>query len=269
MSVKVEPGYLFPDNLDGLRHLRNLRHFSWQGADFIDSYAFSDVIMRNTRRLESLDLGYQYNGQIATARDLALSSTCLFSPSENPPVALFRALQSVCLRNMSLQLIFSTLQPNFDFSRLRSLKLRDCRYVLNFLRGARIHNLEINLKELDIDYVAPTTNVADVTAESEIGGLAPEFSRFLQGFKGLEKLYYRAMESSHDSRMQNPLGIINHASTLKRLVCHYHDKLALGPRKDCPLACANGLKSIFNETRLESVGLSVLPCDLVSLYPHL
>lgn len=263
LSVKVDPGYSFASNFDGLVRLRNLRHFTWDGADFVDSYVFAEVLLRNTRHLESVNLGFQYNGQITGALEKALRSTCLFVQSDGPPMKRFTALQNISLRNISLQTTFSILTPNFDFSQLRSLKLRDCRYVLNFLRGARLHGTAINLKALDIDYDAPEPGNTEFTDESQAGGLAPEFVRFLQGFKGLEELCYRAMEYSSASIDQAPAGINYHADTLKRLVCHYHDKLALGPGKDCPLVFPEGLSSIFQATRLESVGLSILPCDLV------
>lgn len=269
MSIKVDPGYSFADTLDGLARLQSLRHFTWQGADFVDSYVFADVIMRNAHHLETLDIGFQHNSQVVSAMDLALRLVCLFLPSGGVPLKRLTALKSLGLRNMSLQVTFSALQPNFDFSQLRSLKLRDCRYVLNFLRGARLHSPEINLKALEIDYNAPASDNVDIPNSTQVGGLVPEFARFLRSFQGLEQIYFRAMEFFHESIQQTPQGIINHAHTLKRLVCHYHDKLSLGPGKDCPIVYADGMGEIFESTRVESLGLNVLPCDLVSFYLRL
>lgn len=244
--------------------LYNLRHLSWQEADYIDSCVFYNVIRRNCHHLETLDLGYQYRSHhMRHVTGLALRSSCLFSPSCSEPEARFEVLRHINLRNMSLHLVFSTLRPNFDFKKIRSLKLRDCRYVLNFLRGARHTNQQINLQALEIDYDAP------VPCAREAGGLVLEFVRFLNSFRGLEQLYFRAMDFFVQSIEQTPSAIANHAGTLKRLVCNYHDKLAMGTRKDCTLLWTHHLTYLFNVTRLEAVGMTIVPCELVSPTPPL
>ena len=269
LSVRLDAGYAFVDSLDGLLKLKDLRHFSWQEADFIDSYIFHEVIKANCHHLKTLDIGFQYRTRAAPlALELALHSAGLFSPRVDDSTPQFKALHGISLRNVSFKLAYRKLFPTFDISNIRSLKVNNCGCVLNFLKAIRASEKPINLKSLEFDYEELSPSFADYEDMKAAGSMAMEAIRFVESFQGLRHLYVRAMDFTVQSTERTPWAILNHAHTLKRLVYHYHDKLEMGAKQDCPLFWAHHLYHVLNETRLEALGLNIVPCELVSHYPR-
>lgn len=265
LSVRLDAGYAFVDSLEGLLKLKDLRHFSWQEADFIDSYIFHEVIKANCHHLKTLDIGFQHRTRAAPyALELALRSAGLFSPRVDDSTPQFTALHSISLRNVSFKLAYRKLFPTFDISDIRSLKLNNCRCVLNFLKAIRVSGKPINLKSLELDYDKIAPSFADYDDMKAAGSMVMEAIRFVESFQGLQHLYVRAMDFTVQSTERAPWAILNHAHTLKRLVYHYHDKLGMGAKQDCPLFWAHHLFQVLNETRLVALGLNIVPCELVS-----
>lgn len=266
--MKVYPGYAYTDGLDGLLLLRNLRHFAWQEADFIDSYLFYDVIEANCHHLESLDLGFQPRLMLAPrALDYTLRSSGLFSNVPNDPDIYFGSLRSISLQHVSFKLAYTSLYPTFDFSQIRKLKLRNCRCVLHLLRALRLTTRTINLKALECDYEELGPPVSHGESIYDAGVMVMEVPKFLEAFYGLEQLYVRAMDLVVQSAERTPWAIIQHARTLKRLTYHYHDKLAMGPNQDSSSIWTHRLNQVLDQLRLEALGLNIVLCDLVGSPP--
>lgn len=262
--MKLSVGYALSDSLDGLLRLKNLRHFTWHEADFVASYLFYDVISANSAHLETMSIGFQYETQMAPhALELSIRSTGLFASNVDNSCIQFDALHSIVLRNLSFKLAYDMLHPTFDFGQIRALKLVNCRCVLEYIKAVRLSGTDINLKSLEFDYEEIAPSFAQFNDTKDPGGLAMEVVRLLEAFQGLEQLYIRAMDFLFQSAERTPEAILNHSDTLKRLVYHYHDKLGLGPRQDCPLFWAHHLNHFLDQVSLEALGLDIVPGELV------
>ena len=247
--------------------LRNLRHLSWKQADCVDSYLLYDIIEANCRHLESLEVGFEGRYALAPRTlEYCLQSTCLFSTVPEDLYVRFDSLHTISLGNVSFKLAYSVLYPTFNFSQIRKLKLQNCRCVLELLRALRYTSRGINLKALECDYDEHTPpNQDESMFDPRTVGL--DVPKVLESFRGLEQLYVRAMDFLVQSSERTPWAILKHAQTLKRLAYHYHDKLAMGHNRDCPFFWQHRLYQVFDNLRLEALGISIVPCDLVS-YRH-
>lgn len=258
------PGYTYTDGLEGLTSLKNLRYLSWKQADFIDSYLLYDIIEANCCHLESLEVGFEGRYALAPRTlEYCLQSTGLFSTVPGDIYVQFDALHTISLGNVSFKLAYSVLYPTFDFSQIRKLKLQNCRYVLELLRALRYTSRGINLKALECDYEETTPpNQDDSMFDPRTVVLG--VPKFLEAFRGLEQLYVRAMDFLVQSSERTPWAILKHSHTLKRLVYHYHDKLAMSQNRDCPFFWRHRLYQVLDNLRLDALGINTIPCDLVS-----
>lgn len=264
LSIRVYPGYTYTDGLEGLTSLKNLRYLSWKQADFIDSYLLYDIIEANCCHLESLEVGFEGRYALAPRTlEYCLQSTGLFSTVPGDIYVQFDALHTISLGNVSFKLAYSVLYPTFDFSQIRKLKLQNCRYVLELLRALRYTSRGINLKALECDYEETTPpNQDDSMFDPRTVVLG--VPKFLEAFRGLEQLYVRAMDFLVQSSERTPWAILKHSHTLKRLVYHYHDKLAMSQNRDCPFFWRHRLYQVLDNLRLDALGINTIPCDLVS-----
>lgn len=120
---------------------------------------------------------------------------------------MFSALQVLSLSAVSLTSFPEEIAEAFDFSSLRSLKLRLCPGWDDFLQHVREFCQPITLKSLEIQ----------VATEME-DNFRDTITEFLESFEGLEKLFIST--NSEKDPVDLWYALLQHKSTLRRFVHH-------------------------------------------------
>lgn len=166
------------------------------------------------------------------------------------------ALQTLCLTEVALS---RKSVGMFDFSVLRTLRLRNCEGWDSFLKHAVGLHLPIGLKTLEI-----TAKPGLLSCDAD-----EVLSRFLEAFDGLEELYV-GIEGPLLSNELWP-GVIAHRATLKRFVHHQrttgedlHPHLGQEVDADLLLDAGDAFLQTLDKFQIEAIGLSINPEDRVS-----
>lgn len=211
------------DNLDNhdLLHLApfvNLLKFSWIGLQSDnDGYALGEVLFQVSDQLLELELDFIVLSQEAPDTDRDISNMCPAilgsqTPSER---CIYPALEVLSLSHFDFETATMDMVDAFDFRKLRSLRLRRCVGLIEFLRQVISSNPEIGLKSLEIQ--------SSVDTQSQIieHDLIPEI---IGSFQGLEHLGITSPSSQQTLELWRALK--QHKSTLKSFVYHQREPLS-------------------------------------------
>jgi hypothetical protein len=217
-------------------------------------------------RLDDDESQRAINRSFLARRILSLSST-----RTNP---VFPALQVLSLAEVGLEEAPSALALAFDFSTLRSLKIRHCPGWEVFLQQIVNSTQIIALKSLEIK-----SYIEDKARNRESGTVIAEF---LEAFQGLENLFISTSDDLEPETTTDPLIVwrsaTRHESTLSRFVHQlrtstgrfrqgdFHDQPQLWlTDEDFSEIWRDPSEHPFNRSSLEFVGLCCMPPYLVCI----
>lgn len=252
--------------MGGFHGLKSLRRLRWRapGTTFIRE--LSGMIHRNAETLQHLEVDlvrldileyYMHERSLYEDSPHGFAHSIGFwrVPQGKISGPTYPALQTLCLTEVGLTAAAVT---DFDFSVLRTLKLRNVDDWDAFLENAVRMRLPIALKTLEI-HARPSSLDHD---EDEV------LLKFLTTFDGLEELYI----SLRGPRPTNLFweGVINHRATLKKLVHHLRlfnrsqNSLQELDETELGLNFGGVFLDSFEKFQLKAMGLSLRPEDMVS-----
>jgi hypothetical protein len=198
----------------------NLKRLSWAGlSSYEDFHTLADTLQQISQQLVEfeLDLEYHVYLQSNTDRDHSLFTSKVLR-LQQPATPMFHALRTLSLCSVSFTTsLFDETEATrrileaFNFSTLRSLKIRSCpgwELVLQNLTGSTppmaLRSFEIQSTISEDGYVGP-------------GVIAP----FLESFEGLDELFLSTSSPAPTLDIWHAMG--HHIKTLRRFVHHQRD----------------------------------------------
>lgn len=249
----------------GLEGLKSLKRLRWRAPLPNFMLHLGNMMRRNAGILQFLEVDlvswervgrYSFHSFDDGRRPLSHSDFFWRVPEGRISGPAYPALQTLCLTEIAFTADAVTL---FDFSVLRTLKLRNVEKWDTFLEGAVRQGLPIGLKTLEIQAEpGPLSSGADEVLSS-----------FLAAFEGLEELYV-GLQGPLPANLLWP-GVINHRATLKRFMHHLRtldhdpDRLQQLDEADLGLNVGDAFLESLDKFPLEAMGLSIGPEDMVSV----
>lgn len=254
-----------------LDRLRELRRLCWKAPRREDVDVLSSAIRNNSQHLKSLELdfvdwenldlrydaAFNWIDTIETARDCCTFSTRILRLPSSPTrsLLLFPDLQELSLSGIP---IGTDLAKAIDITNVRSLTLRRCFGWHLFLARVIDRGIDVRLKTLevqDLSHVSSTSSGKQVLA------------RFLDTFKGLERLSvsYVCPSIPEPDLWAHAAG---HRDTLRRYV--QHERIYTGmdgpiwpceldsPRLGMPNARFRTMQEDVSSNRLGSLNLECI-----------
>lgn len=203
-----------------ISNFRCLRSLSWRGVrnsdDFKTLRACLSVNASHLREL-TLDLvdWYKAVGNWAAAHRTWITdhysnffTTDVLEIKAGNLNRIFPVLDLLSLSAVSFETAIEEIPHAMNFAGLSTLKLRHCRLVKELLDGIPSSSQKIRLTSFEV--VVDSEDV-EVPNEFDVGG-------FLRAFEGLQNLYLMFPDAGDWSSLLG--GVLNHETTLKRLVIH-------------------------------------------------
>lgn len=203
-----------------ISHFRCLRSLSWRGVRNSDDFkTIRDCLSLNAPHLRelTLDLVDWYKAICNWSAAHRAWMTENFSNFFTTDVLKIKAgdlnrtfpvLDVLSLSAVSFETAVEEIPHVMNFAGLSTLKLRHCRHVKELLERFPNSRQKISLTSFEV--VVDSEDV-DFVYEFEIGG-------FLSAFQGLQNLYLMTPDDGSWPSLLK--GVLNHETTLKRLVIH-------------------------------------------------
>ena len=258
----------------GLHKLKSLKRLCWRAPNPGYICDLTDMIYTNAVSLQHLEVDLVSWEYVGSERRLdpyqdgpgGLADSLRFwrAPEGKISGPTLPALQTLCLTEVGLGKASAGV---FDFSMLRTLKLRNCDKWDRLLEDAVRLRLPIGLKILEIHARHDRTVVIQGYHREEVPNADEILLKFLAAFNGLEELYV-GLEGTVLFDKILP-GLLAHRATLKRFV---HDLRTVGghPDPEHPLNAISSLDDdesvrLLDQFQLRAMGLSLNPAQLVSV----
>jgi hypothetical protein len=202
--------------------LRELRSFCWKAPRGEDLDTLSLAIRNNRRHLSSLELDFvDWEGlKLRRTRGFDMVSngemrggSCMFSNkilrlTSVPDAPWFGQLQALSLSGVP---VGADLAGAIDFRKIRSLSLRKCLGWHLLLARIMDEKTEVRLQTLEIQ---------DRPHESLILARKQALARFLDSFRGLERLFVSLVGPPSSHGIDFWAHVVGHRETLRRYVQH-------------------------------------------------
>ncbi|KAI5455678.1 hypothetical protein BGZ63DRAFT_135900 [Mariannaea sp. PMI_226] len=234
--------YLHRSAID-LGTLRELRSFSWKAPRGEDLDTLSLAIRNNNRHMRNLELDFvDWGGlqrSVRRSRIIDMSHDeatrygyCVFSSKilrlySAPSAPWFDQLQVLSLSGIP---VGADLAAAIDFRKMRSLTLRKCFGWHLLLEGIVQRKATTSLKTLEVQ---------DRPHESSVLTRQQVLARFLDSFRGLERLFLSLVGPPRSREMDLWAHVVGHRKTLRRYV--HHERIFTGidgPSWPCELDCS-------------------------------
>jgi hypothetical protein len=251
------------EHLD-LKPFTSIRSLSWKGlgrGDHFDCLASFFKNQAEAQRLRTLELDLVewtaaelgwYAHQIETLggsppRPVNFFATTILGIQPNQENVLFQSLETLLFSGVAFSPFENELSHSFNMMNLSTLQLRNCPGSLELLGALLEQGVTLKLKsfELAIDLLHSYQYSAKMQAEV--------IRRFLNSFQGLEDLFLLLTQPPKWYLIVD--SIMNHQSTLKRLVVHERKtlrRLAV----DGGVPWHNSGELLFHESKLSCFGTS-------------
>jgi hypothetical protein len=274
------------DGIIDLIQFCDIRSFTWRGINRRDHFmSLARFIENNVTGLVTLALDFvSWNKVEKTWRSYELrmgGNVPQFSDNffarkvlgiqPGGERGLFRSLKNLFLSSVSFGAAVPEMIYAFNLSNLKTLTLRNCPYSLELLKGIvkNAHSLRLKSFELVIGLECRCFEL-EVAQQYDI------VARVLKSFSGLEDLslmledlHYR-LTPPRDWDATLVEGVLNHYSTLKRLVIHTGPSyLGLGgyiEEGDDDIPWSEQRDDLYRSGTLNCIGTTGLPSKLVSPY---
>jgi len=216
--------------------------------------ALEEILRGNTHLLEEVEIEIDYISpsdpevfQVIPINQFAHIYLKL-KPGEQS--VIFHSLRKLSLSGICFMYGIDDTICAFNFSQLRSLKLRDCLDTNPLLDKLAGSSQPIRLTSFELDFTGHYVEQEDIMP----------LVRFLRSFEGLEDLYILCPRLGNLTE-EYWHSIFHHKSTLKRVV-HQQIGVYLDPeyaqRNDRPIG------ALLKRSNLKCLGICCLPNDLVS-----
>ena len=228
-----------------------LRKISWRGHRNAKSQALGKILRASAHLLEQAEIGYVAPHSLRwflvthdnyfVYKHLKPDEQCVF----------FSSLRKLSLSGITFVHGMNDILFAFNFSQLRSLKLRDCLGTNELLKALASSSQALRLISFELNFTGIYIEQRD---------LMP-LVRFLLSFEGLKDLYILFPAHAHLIE-EYWHSITHHMSTLERVVHH------LGTTDNpeyVPSGDGHGLVgALLARANLECLGICFLPDELVS-----
>lgn len=246
-------GHLNICNLHGFGNLRRIR---WVARHETSSKTLGRLLRANALALEEIEIDEVGCGGIRRSLangNLLLNEVLELSPGNTQ--RLFPSLKRLSLSAISLENGCHSVPSVFSLKYLHSLALRNCPGAADLLRV--LSSNDILLPSMQLKSFEFSDN--GLNRESRI---ADSLFDFLQFFDGLEDLFLSFFDHFGGELFG---AILNHKSSLRRLVCHYPK---INASETQPLGGLQGrsfAQTVKELTELTCLGVNLPPKDLVSI----
>ena len=250
----------------------NLHEFSWIGQQSVEDFeALKDCLQNNALHLkvlrldivdwEKADDGWflEYSSQFGNgSRSSNFFATDIMGLQQDTAGLQFLSLQILSISALSFNSAVNDLSSAFRLSELRQLRLWQCPGAMDLLDAIVDSQQILHLVSLEI-----------VVGNEEGNDLEElTLSGFLQTFSGLRDLYI-SLPVLEWSAIAD--AIMNHLSTLKRLVLHARltdtdpDSSWFKEEEDCSIEWSKQMSHLFEMADCDVVGVANPPSFMVSL----
>jgi hypothetical protein len=228
-----------------------LQNISWRAPTDRQLQVLGEILRGSAHILEEAEIDYIGPldlDQLLGEENYFAHRYLRLKPGEQ--CVLFSSLRKLSLRGISLVHGINEISYAFNFSQLRSLKLRDCLDTNQLLDALASSSQALQLTSFELRFAGRYLEHED---------LMP-LERFLQSFAGLENLYI-LFPKHGDLTEEYWHAISRHMLTLERVV-HQQEGVCLDPEHI--QSGDRHIGALLMRASLKCLGICCLPNDLVS-----